>query len=171
MHKMIFSFAMLAITLASCGTAETKKVEETNKVTDTKNNTVSGTTNNTKAVAADVCGCLEPAFNGLSDKAKSIVVKTFSAKAGPSSLPGELIAIEDETERQKVTQEIIVMGHAVRDGQLQACLNRVDLNHASYKFKETSKSKEFIDELSRQCPLAAAVFQKGMEVQKIRAKP
>ncbi len=119
-----------------------------------------------KAVATEMCACMEPVKAKMSAKTEAIYTK---AMKNPSTFQQvtqeEVMAIQDETEQQKVRNELIESTTLMQGAKFQTCITDIDKKHKVRKTEEKEKQKEVIGELEKQCPLAATLLRAGLQQQ------
>ena len=141
MKKLVLVSGILGLLFSSCANADPKKM------------------------AADICTCMEPISKKLSPQSKRIVLKAFSSKDFQNVLGQELVLIENEAEKQKVSDEITAAGTLMQGKKLENCLSDIDKKYTVLKTQEKQKQKEIVQELEKQCSIGASMFKYALQHQ------
>jgi hypothetical protein len=119
-----------------------------------------------KKMAEELCNCVK-SKKKISAEAKNIVMKAAKSKDFQSTYQEELLAIEDETEREEVQTELMTMMQVFQSKKTQQCAEAIDKKYKVYKSQEKEMQQKLVEEMEnvKGCEVYAAVVKVGMKQQ------
>jgi hypothetical protein len=114
-------------------------------------------TDKTSKIAEDVCECMSSLDENLSEKTKKIILKASKSDNPQTTAIDELNAIEDEEEKQKVTEEF----QSFENPELQKCMDKVDKKYKEMKKPDEKMQNKLLKKMDKECPLGAALLRIG----------
>lgn len=119
-----------------------------------------------KKMAEELCDCVK-SKKKISTEAKNIVLKAAKSKDFQSTYQEELLAIEDETEREEVQTELMNVLQSFQSKKTQQCAEAIDKKYKVYKSQEKEMQQKLVNEMEnvKGCEVYAAVVKVGMKQQ------
>ena len=119
-----------------------------------------------KQMANELCDCVQ-SKKQVSSKAKKIIIKAANSSNFEETLEEELVAIEDESEMQEVSEDIQTIALAFQGEKVKDCAAEVDKKHRVSKRDEKEMQQKLVEEMDKldDCAVYAAFIKVGLKEQ------
>lgn len=146
MKKYFLPLWMFVLTLSSCTNADPKKM------------------------ANELCDCIK-SKKQVSSTAKKIIVKAAGSNDFQATIQEEMAAIEDDTQREEVQEDIASVALAFQGENVKKCAESVDRKYRVSKSDEAELQKKLVDEMQMvdDCEVYAAFIRVGLKKQNKKA--
>lgn len=123
-----------------------------------------------KKMANELCNCVK-SKKQISAKAKKIILKAAGSDDFQATLEEEIAAIEDDTQRADVQEDITSVALAFQGQNVKKCAESVDKKYRVSKSNEAAMQKKLVDEMQNvdDCDVYAAFIRVGLKMQHKKA--
>lgn len=125
---------------------------------------------NPKKMANELCDCIK-SKKQVGTKAKKIILKAAESSDFQATLQEEMAAIEDDTQREEVEEDITSVALAFQGQNVKKCAELVDKKYRVRKSNEAAMQKKLVDEMQMvdDCEVYAAFISAGLKKQSEKA--
>jgi hypothetical protein len=123
-----------------------------------------------KKMANELCDCVK-SKKQVGTTAKKIILKAAGSNDFQATLQEEMAAIDDETKREEIQEDITSVAMAFQGKNVKKCAESVDRKYRVSKSDEAELQKTLVDEMQNvdDCEVYAAFIRAGLKKQSKKA--
>ena len=110
----------------------------------------------TEALATDVCDCISDLENGLSSRAKKIVIKAGNSDEPEVTMKEEILKITDAEEQEKIGKEF----QGFEDTNMEECMKKLQKKYPDVKNPDKKTQKKILSAIEDNCSEFSAALMK-----------